>query len=375
MVDYRTEGKERKCKSKSKIGSELEPKNHHFSYAEILNITNNFEKVIGKGGFGSVYHGYLNDTQVAVKMLSASSTQGDKEFLAEVKLLTRVHHRNLTSLIGYCIEDNYMGLIYEYMANGNLGRHLSEGGTHISTVVAGTKGYLDPERSCTYLSRYVLLSAASPLGTAVGFLLLVEGHSHLGEVVWPYWLAIPLENKGRLLSLKSNDDLMRCPPPLGVVGHEGLGMQASRTGHEVPSGALLLVVHGIPSSLSLSWFFLLTKDHHRATGRPAIVKINDQENSHISQWVASMLKNGEIKNIVDPRLRGDFQNSSAWKAVETAIACVHQKSSERPGMNQVVIELNECLASEISSKKDGSQRKDSIFNAVNLNTSLNPMPR
>ncbi|GMN47185.1 hypothetical protein TIFTF001_016364 [Ficus carica] len=80
-------------------------------------------------------------------------------------------------------------------------------------------------RSCTYLSRYVLLSAASPLGTAAGFLLLVEGHSHLGEVVWPYWLAIPLENKGRLLSLKSNDDLMRCPPPLGVVDHEGLGMQ------------------------------------------------------------------------------------------------------------------------------------------------------
>lgn len=111
------------------------------------------------------------------------------------------------------------------------------------------------------------------------------------------------------------------------------------------------------------------------TGRPAIVKINDQENSHISQWVASMLENGEIKNIVDPRLRGDFQSSSAWKAVEIAIACVHQKSSERPGMNQVVIELNECLASEISSKKDGSQRKDSIFNAVNLNTSLNPMPR
>ncbi|GMN63438.1 hypothetical protein TIFTF001_032516 [Ficus carica] len=78
-----------------------------------------------------------------------------------------------------------------------------------------TKG-LCCRRSCTYLSRYVLRSAASPLGTAAGFLLLVEGQGllaqqapPLGDVVWPYWLAIPLENKGRLLSIKSNEDLMR----------------------------------------------------------------------------------------------------------------------------------------------------------------------
>ena len=72
-------------KLKMKIGSEvLRPKNHEFTYTEIIAITNNFEKVIGKGGFGTVFHGYLDDTQVAVKMLSTTSSQGPKEFQAEV---------------------------------------------------------------------------------------------------------------------------------------------------------------------------------------------------------------------------------------------------------------------------------------------------
>ena len=54
-------------KSMNSTGSKLEPKKHQFTYSEITNITNNFEKVIGKGGFGPVYYGYV-DTQVAIKI-------------------------------------------------------------------------------------------------------------------------------------------------------------------------------------------------------------------------------------------------------------------------------------------------------------------
>lgn len=203
-----------KLNAENKITSEtiLKSENRHFTYSEILKITNNFERVIGEGGFGSVFHGHLDcGTQVAVKMLSRSSSQGYKEFLSEVKLLMRVHHANLTTLVGYCNEgSDHIGLIYEYMANGNLKQHLSggyaellsweerlriavdaakgleylhngckppivhrdvkpanillnekfqakiadfglsrdfpaESGTHITTVVAGTFGYFDPE--------------------------------------------------------------------------------------------------------------------------------------------------------------------------------------------------------------------------------------
>lgn len=78
-----------KPKSARKIGSALEQTNHQFAYSEIMTITNNFEKVIGKGGFGTVYHGYLNDTQEVVKMLSESSAQGYTEFQAEVHLCNK----------------------------------------------------------------------------------------------------------------------------------------------------------------------------------------------------------------------------------------------------------------------------------------------
>lgn len=66
------------------ISDSFASKRKQFTYSDILTITNNFEKVLGRGGFGSVFHGYLDDIQVAVKMLSSSSAQGYKEFLAEV---------------------------------------------------------------------------------------------------------------------------------------------------------------------------------------------------------------------------------------------------------------------------------------------------
>jgi Leucine-rich repeat (LRR) protein len=105
-----------------------------YTYAEVLAMTKKFERVLGKGGFGMVYHGYINGTEeVAVKLLSPSSAQGYKEFKTEVELLLRVYHTNLVSLVGYCDEKDHLALIYQYMVNGDLKKHFS-GSSIISWV-------------------------------------------------------------------------------------------------------------------------------------------------------------------------------------------------------------------------------------------------
>jgi serine/threonine protein kinase len=79
-----------------------------FNYEEMTLVTNNFSQSaqVGQGGYGKVYKGNLPDgTVVAIKRAQEGSLQGEKEFLTEIQLLSRLHHRNLVSLIGYCDED------------------------------------------------------------------------------------------------------------------------------------------------------------------------------------------------------------------------------------------------------------------------------
>ncbi|KAK9901973.1 hypothetical protein M0R45_001843 [Rubus argutus] len=110
----------------------VESEGQHFTYSELVKITNNFASTIGSGGFGKVYHGTLKDgIQVAVKLLNSSSSS--KEFQNEVKLLMRAHHRNLVSLIGNCYEGDTMALVFEYVSNGTLEQHISAAAENVLT--------------------------------------------------------------------------------------------------------------------------------------------------------------------------------------------------------------------------------------------------
>jgi serine/threonine protein kinase len=111
-------------------------------------------------------------------------------------------------------------------------------------------------------------------------------------------------------------------------------------------------------------------------GRPAIER--STERTHISQWVSFMLAEGDIKNIVDPRLRENFNINSAWKAVEIAMACVSPTSAKRPTMSEAVVELKECLATKLTRTKEVQEGESTdsieIIN-MNLTTELNPLAR
>ncbi|KAG8364763.1 hypothetical protein BUALT_Bualt18G0032600 [Buddleja alternifolia] len=93
-----------------------------FSYEELVVATNNFDKKLGEGGFGSVYEGLLKDsTKIAVKCVDGIGHM-KKSFLAEVESIGSIHHVNLVRLIGFCAEKSHRLLVYEYMCNGSLDR-------------------------------------------------------------------------------------------------------------------------------------------------------------------------------------------------------------------------------------------------------------
>ncbi|ESR61271.1 hypothetical protein CICLE_v10014464mg [Citrus x clementina] len=95
-----------------------------FSFEELKVMTDNFRKILGKGGFGSVFEGTQTDgTKVAVKRLEGIG-EINKSFLAEVKTIGSIHHLNLLRLIGFCAEKSQNLLVYEYMPNGSLDRWL-----------------------------------------------------------------------------------------------------------------------------------------------------------------------------------------------------------------------------------------------------------
>ncbi|OAY76281.1 putative leucine-rich repeat receptor-like protein kinase, partial [Ananas comosus] len=103
-----------------------------FSFEEVKKCTNNFSEAneIGHGGYGKVYRGILsNGRMVAIKRAQQCSLQGGLEFKTEIELLSRVHHKNLVSLVGFCFDQDEQMLIYEYVPNGTLKESLS--GTYL----------------------------------------------------------------------------------------------------------------------------------------------------------------------------------------------------------------------------------------------------
>ncbi|WJZ94439.1 hypothetical protein VitviT2T_013299 [Vitis vinifera] len=306
----------------------LESKNLQFTYSELVNITNNFQKVLGKGGFGSVYGGYLNDgTQVAVKMLSEQSAQGFKEFRSEAQLLTKVHHRNLAPLIGYCNEGRYKGIVYEYMANGNLREHLSGAGK--DTPVLSWEQRLQIAVDAAQAFEYLHEGCKPPI---------IHRDVKTSNILLDGKLQAKVADFGLSRFMPSESRTIVSTQVAGTPGYLDPEYYISNNLNEKSDvyafGIVLLEL---------------------VTGHPAIIP--GHENTHLVDWLSPRLAGGEIRSIVDSRLNGDFNPNSAWKLVETAMACVPRSSIQRPTMSQVVADLKECLQMEMHRNKSASQSR------------------
>ncbi|KAH7565501.1 hypothetical protein JRO89_XS09G0218900 [Xanthoceras sorbifolium] len=122
-----------------------------FALNDIERATKSFDalRIIGEGGFGVVYRGTLDDgREVAVKVLKRDDQRGGREFLAEVEMLSRLHHRNLVKLIGICIEGHNRCLVYELVPNGSVDLHL-HGRYEFKIILLELTSYLAPEYAMT----------------------------------------------------------------------------------------------------------------------------------------------------------------------------------------------------------------------------------
>ncbi|XP_020220842.1 probable LRR receptor-like serine/threonine-protein kinase At4g29180 isoform X2 [Cajanus cajan] len=314
----------------NKGGKTVTSKNWQYTYSEVLNITNNFEMAIGKGGFGTVYCGQVKDgKQVAVKMLSPSSTQGPKEFQTEAELLMTVHHKNLVSFIGYCDDDNKMALIYEYMANGSLKDFLSlsDGNSHSLSWERRIQIAIDAAEGLDYLHHGCKPPIIHRDVKSANILLSQDLEAKIAD--FGLSREFRKENQNQDSSMIYND-----------VSNEKSAVMGT-TGYLDPEYYKLGTLNEKSDIYSFGIVLL-----ELITGRPAILKSLGNPLMHILEWIRSELEGGDLSRILDPRLQGKFDTSSGWKALGIAMACSASTSNQRPTMNVVLAELKQCLKLE-----------------------------
>ncbi|XP_023000308.1 LRR receptor-like serine/threonine-protein kinase IOS1 [Cucurbita maxima] len=292
--------------------SSLETRRQQFTYSEVVKMTNNFEKILGRGSFGAVYHGLVDDIQVAVKMIAPSAIQSNDQFKAEVTTLLRVHHRNLTSLVGYLNEGTHLGLVYEYMDNGSLAQRLSEMGSGVISWEDRLRIAMDAAQGLEYLH----YGCKPPL---------VHGNMKPTNILLTKNFRAKLSDFGISKSYPTDD----------------------KTGYLDPEYR----TSNRPSPKSDVYSFGVTL-LEMVSCKPVISKSQGQDSVHIIKWVGSMAAQGDIMNIVDPILKGEYSMNSVRKALEVAMACVSVNAGRRPTMSQVVKELKSCLAAEMSRTPD-----------------------
>ncbi|KAK3143347.1 hypothetical protein QOZ80_4AG0299240 [Eleusine coracana subsp. coracana] len=286
-----------------------------FSYAELRSATDNFNrtKKIGRGGFGTVYKGTIrNGREVAVKVLSAESRQGLREFLTEIDCITNVKHPNLVELIGCCVEANNRILVYEYLQNSSLDRALL--------------GYNSEPANFTWNIRSSIC-----VGVAKGLAYLHEE------------IASPIVHR----DIKASNILLDRSyiPKIGDFGLAKLFPDnithistrvAGTTGYLAPEYAW----HGqLTKKADIYSFGVLVLEI--VSGRSSSRSLLDDEKVLIEKaWEYYEAK--RLKELVDPTL-GDYPEDEVIRYIKVALFCVQAAAARRPSMPQVLTMLSKPI--------------------------------
>ncbi|KAI4377109.1 hypothetical protein MLD38_014793 [Melastoma candidum] len=283
-----------------------------FTYEELMLATNGFSdaNLLGQGGFGYVHKGVLpNGKEVAVKKLKAGSGQGEREFQAEVEIISRVHHKHLVSLVGYCITGSERILVYEFVPNNTLEFHLHGKGrptmdwpTRLKIALGSAKGlaYLHEDCHPKIIHRDI---------KAANILLDFKFEAKVAD----FGLA-------KLTSDANTHVSTRVMGTFGYLAPEYASSGKLTEKSDVFSfGVMLLAL---------------------ITGRRPVDTTNTYMDDSLVDWarpqLTRALEDGNFDSLADPKLQSYYNHSEMARMVACAAACVRHSARRRPRMSQVV---------------------------------------
>ncbi|KAL2623099.1 hypothetical protein R1flu_003304 [Riccia fluitans] len=338
-----------------------------FSLKEIKMMTQAYKKVIGKGGFGPVYYGKLpNGKEVAVKVRATDSKQGAKEFLNEVRLLSRLHHRTLVPLIGYCLDGHEQILVYSYMSQGTLHDHLHH-------LKGSTSLQVETDKS----------SSRKPLNWKTRLeicLNTARGLEYLHKDSNPPVIHRDVKSSNILLTEKLEAKL----------GDLGISKQTFEPGsEETPElTGISTAVQGTLGYMDPEYLVrqkLSTKSDVFSFGiilleiitgkRAQTLQFPDSDASNLKQWVEQAVSENNLRSVVDPVLGEDYAEEGMEMVAETALSCLLFDGKGRPEMGSIVQVLLEALKLEKTLENASKVREDVDESTVPLSGRLSNPPR
>nr|XP_017238783.1 PREDICTED: L-type lectin-domain containing receptor kinase IX.1-like isoform X1 [Daucus carota subsp. sativus] len=283
-----------------------------FSYSALAMATSSFAPhgKLGEGGFGEVYKGFLSELNldVAVKRVSRNSRQGIKEYASEVRIISRLRHKNLVQLIGWCHERNNLLLVYEYMQNGSLDSHLFKGKSLLS-----------------WSTRYKI---AQGLASVLLYL-----HEEWEQCV----VHRDIKSSNVMLDSSFNTKL----GDFGLarfVDHERgaqTTMVAGTRGYMAPE----CFFTGQASRMSDVFSFGVVALEIACGRKPIDIKL-EESRIELVKWVWELHGREQILEAADPKLSGDYDESQMKRLMMVGLWCAHPDWPIRPSIKEAIQILN-----------------------------------
>ncbi|KAM6572602.1 hypothetical protein CsatA_016682 [Cannabis sativa] len=286
-------------------------KSVEFSYEELAKASDNFSLAnkIGEGGFGAVYYAELRGEKAAIKKMDM---QASKEFLAELKVLTRVHHLNLVRLIGYCVEGSLF-LVYEFIENGNLSQHLRGSEREPMPWSTRVQIALDSARGLEYIHEHTVPVYIHRDIKSANILIDKNYHAKVAD----FGLTKLTEVGSSSLPTRLVGTFGYMPPEYAQYGD---------VSPKVDVYAFGVVIYELISAKEA----IVKPDGLGSESKGLVGLFEDVLNQPDFK---------ELRKLIDPRLGENYPADSVRKMAQLAKACTHENPQLRPSMRSIVVAL------------------------------------